>query len=214
MKKIKLTEEQLHKLQRKLQEEYMQMDELGKEEYSYEGGRLTPGQSKGPSPHKMAQIVINNMKLHPSYYEDREKMYAFLDAITNMLVDEVEAGGLKKRDYDSEMLGIDEPQLNEQQVGIPQTKPAKQPNQNTQQSKTLQQINKTYPIPETVQTPQTEKKQPNVESPELLADKQNFKSFFQGKNIENFRVPLYKYLYANKNNPQLVNKLLKILFKP
>ena len=81
----------------------------------------------------------------------------------------------------------------------------------------MQQINKTYPVPPTPPpTPQKKedvKKGPNVDSPELLADKENFKSYFPGKNIETFRVPLYKYIYANKNNPQLSSKLLKLLFK-
>jgi hypothetical protein len=123
-----LTELQLKKLQKRLQEEYAQMDELGKEDYSYEGGKLMPGQSMEPSPYKMAKIVINNIKLHPAYYEDREKMYAFLDAITNMLVDEVEAGGLKRRDYDAEMLNVDRPQLNEQPAQTHQMNQAKQCN--------------------------------------------------------------------------------------
>ncbi len=221
MKKIKLTETQLKKLQQKLQEEYMQVNELGKEEYSYDGGNFTPGQSKGPSPNKMAKIVINNIKLHPSYYKDREKMYAFLDAITNMLVDEVEAGGLKKRDYDSEMLNVDEPQLNERRklneqpasVGTQTTKSGTQKNQNAT-SKIMQQISKTYPTPPQSANEQETKKGPDVDSPDLLADRKNFKSFFPGINVETFRVGLYKYIYSNKNNPKLIDRLLKILYKP
>jgi len=218
MKKIKLTERQLIKLQRKLQEEYMQVDELGKEEYSFDDGNFKRGKTDGPSPYEMAEIVVKNMKLHPSYYEDRDKMYAFLDAITNKLIDDVESGGLEKRDYDDEMMNIEKPQLNEQPANTSTTqtanqaaKPAAVPQQ---QSKTIQQIAKTYPTPPPQPEAKTEvKKGPNVESPELLADKENFKSYFPGKNIEGFRVPLYKYVYANKNNPQLSSKLLKLLYK-
>jgi hypothetical protein len=216
MKKIKLTELQLNKLHKRLQEEYMQMDELGSEEYSYDGDKFRRGKSKAPSPYEMAKTVIDNIKLHPAYYEDREKMYAFLDAITNMLVDEVEAGGLKKRNYDDEMLDITPQKLNEQPVAST-NQTVQQPNQNQPQaSKTMQQINKTYPVPPPQPEPiqkKEEKRGPNVDSPELLADKENFKSYFPGKNIENFRVPLYKYVYANKNNPQLSAKLLKLLYK-
>lgn len=94
--------------------EYMDMNELGKEDYSMNmRGNIQPGKSKGPSPLEMADIVIKNIKLHPSFYNDREKMYAFLDAITNKLVDEVESGGLQPVDYDQEMLDIKPSSLNE-----------------------------------------------------------------------------------------------------
>jgi hypothetical protein len=213
MKKIKLTESQLKVLQKKLQEDYEQIDELGKEEYSFDGDKFKRGKSEGPDPYEMAQIVIKNIKLHPSYYKDRNKMYEFLDAITTMLVDEVESGGLDKVNYDDEMLTIDRPQLNEGQKEMQKIfKKIAMNEQAAQLTKTMQQLNKTYPIPppQPKQLNQTEPK----ESPELLADKKNFKSFFQGNSIENFRAPLYRYIHANRKNPQLINKLLNMLYRP
>lgn len=92
----------------------MDMNELGKEEYSMNmGGRMQPGMSKGPSPEEMADIVISQIQLHPSYYKNRDKMYAFLDAITNKLIEEVESGGLKPIDYNKEMTKIEPSSLNE-----------------------------------------------------------------------------------------------------
>jgi hypothetical protein len=76
----------------------------------------------------------------------------------------------------------------------------------------MQQINKTYPAPPQ-QKKEEVKKTPNIESPDLLADKENFKSNFPGKNIESFRIPLYKYIHANRNNPDLTKKLLRLLYK-
>jgi hypothetical protein len=213
MKKIKITETQLQNLQKKLEEDSMQMDELGKEEYSFDSGKFKRGESEGPSPYEMADIVIKQIKLHPSFYSDREKMYEFLDAITTKLVDEVESGGLEKRDYDKEMTTVDMPQLNEAQKEMQMVfKKLALNEQVAQDSKQMEQLNKTYPVPEP--QPATDKKTTNVESPDLLADRENFKSFFPSKNIEGFRVPLYKYIYSNQNNPELCKKLLKLLYKP
>jgi hypothetical protein len=208
MKKIKLTESQLKVLQKKLQEDYEQIDELGKEEYSFDGDKFKRGKSEGPDPYEMAQIVIKNIKLHPSYYKDRNKMYEFLDAITTMLVDEVESGGLDKVDYDSEMLNIDRPQLNEAQNELKKIFEKFMVNEN----KTMEQLEKTYPAPPP--QPEPKKKFDITETPEFMAEKTHFKSLFKNKNIESFRKELYKYIHSNKSNPKLVDKLLKLLYKP
>jgi hypothetical protein len=116
MKKIKITENQFKTLQENVSEEYLQMDELGSEEYSFNRrGRLVPGQTSGPTPEEMADIVLGKIKLHPSFYEDRDKMYAFLDIFTQKLEEDIQSGGLEKIDYDKELTTIDEPQLNEGQ---------------------------------------------------------------------------------------------------
>jgi sRNA-binding carbon storage regulator CsrA len=47
-----------------------------------------------------------------------------------------------------------------------------------------------------------------------MAEKTHFKSLFKNKNIESFRKELYKYIHSNKSNPKLVDKLLKLLYKP
>lgn len=116
MKKIQITEEQLKILQENVSDEYLQMNELGSEEYSFgSSGEVVPGKSEGPSPEEMAEIAIGQIKLHPSFYEDRDKMYDFLSAFTQKLEDEVSSGGLGAIDYDKEMTTIDRPQLNEGQ---------------------------------------------------------------------------------------------------
>lgn len=116
MKKIQITEGQLKILQENISDEYLQMNELGSEEYSFDDeGSVVPGKGEGPSAEEMADIAIKQIKLHPSFYENRDKMYDFLSVFTQKLEDEVQSGGLDAIDYDKEMTTIDSPQLNEGQ---------------------------------------------------------------------------------------------------
>lgn len=214
MKKIKITEEQLIKLQESIESEYSDINELGKEEYSTDDeGKFMMGKSEGPSPRKMAKIALRQIKLHPSFYENRDKMYEFLEAFTQLLEMDVERGGLKKRDYDKEMLQIDNPQLNEAQKELKRVYQKFAMSEQMQNQKAIEQLNKTYPVPEP--QPQVEQpKQADMETSDIASDKENFKSYFPNKNNEYFRVGLYKYLHDNRNNKKLVNKLLKMLYKP
>jgi len=197
MRKIKITANQLIRLKESLEMETSDLNELGSEEWSMnKQGHFQRGMSEEPDPYEMADIVIRDIKLHPAYYEDRNKMYAFLDAITEKLIDEVESGGLPMRDYDQEMLDVDNAQLNENNI----------------ESKTMKQLKKTYPAPPPMQKPK--KKFDITETPEFMAEKVQFKSLFKNKNIEPFRKELYKYIHSNKKNPKLVDKLLKMLYKP
>jgi hypothetical protein len=79
--------------------------------------------------------------------------------------------------------------------------------------KVMDQLNKTYPAP-APQPIETKDEKIDIENMSISSERTNFKSFFPNKNIEYFRVGLYKYIYANKNNTDLINKLLKILYKP
>jgi hypothetical protein len=203
MKKIKVTEQQLIKLQETIQSEYSDINELGKEDYP----------SETPSPRSMAKIALRQIKLHPSFYEDRDKMYEFLEAFTELLERDVERGGLKKIDYDKEMLTINDPQLNEGQKELKRIYERFGISEQMQNQKAIDQLGKTYPAPPP--QPQVEQpKQADMETTDIISDKENFKSYFPNKNIEYFRVGLYKYLHANRNNNKLVDKLLKMLFKP